>query len=386
MNECKDVSTPFRVLCLDGGGMRGIYQAAYLRTFAQRLAAGAGGLPAPDIGRCFDLVVGTSTGGIIACALAAGEPLDRVQSLYSEHGPRIFPFQWVRALQPLVGNVFRGTGIGLRCGEAALRKVLGDIFKNKTIGWVYETRGIALAIPAVNINQHASVVFKTRHVARLNGRDDDRTLVDACMATSAAPLLRSMAELTEPGSKTRAVYVDGGLWANNPALVGLAEAMEILLDRRQGDRPIHLFMLGALPSQGGEELGGWARHRGAIGWRGGLRAVAASLNAQAVGYEYLAGKLINWHGGKGFAYRLPAQCPSNELRNYLANMDDARPKVLNALERQAITDVDYAWATAQQDPRMQAFRETLASAPPLPAVPLASCPVPVTEGHAPSSP
>lgn len=353
-----DDRQPFKVLCLDGGGMRGIYQATYLNTTIERINSNNEYPKVIDIGSSFDLIVGTSTGGIVASALAAGIPLDRVCELYNSQGKNIFPYQFLRSV-PLFGFAIRSLGIGLKKGDKALRKALTDTFGNATIDSVYSKRKIALAIPSLDLNRHSAVVFKTKHMKRLNGRDNNRSLVDICMATSAAPMLRSLAELNEPGSSSTAIYVDGGLWANNPGVIGMIEAMEILNERGENNRPINLFMLGSLPSQGGEEISGNKLNRTAIGWRAGIKAIGASMDAQAVGNDYLSRKMSELRNNGSIAYRLPAQCPSNSLRNYLENMDDARPRVMNALSRQAVSDVDYAWAARNTNPDMQKFYEAL---------------------------
>jgi patatin-like phospholipase/acyl hydrolase len=226
-------SKPFRVLSLDGGGMRGVYASTYLGELAEAFARKRG-VTALDVGKGFDLIAGTSTGAIVACALAAGVPLSDVVSLYREHGRAIFPRKLPTrfGLSLMVQLVTRPAPLA-SCAKA-LREVLEATFRSETLAQVYARRGIALAIPAVEMNRHHSWVFKTPHHPNTNGRDNRYRLADVCLATTAAPIFRSLAPLDDPnGGPSYFVFADGGLWANNPVIVGLVDGQQLLVEDPQ---------------------------------------------------------------------------------------------------------------------------------------------------------
>ena len=100
---------PFRVLSLDGGGMRGIYTAAFLDRLTTHFAKPKSNEPA-DLGQSFDLITGTSTGAIVACALAIGKPMNDVVALYKEHGRKIFPHR-IKGKMSAIYRAFRGGSI-----------------------------------------------------------------------------------------------------------------------------------------------------------------------------------------------------------------------------------------------------------------------------------
>lgn len=265
-------SRPFRVLSLDGGGMRGVYTSTYLGELADAFARKRR-VPALDVGRGFDLIVGTSTGGIVACALAAGVPLRDVVSLYQEHGRSIFPMKLPSRLGlALITQLFTRPA-ALASGAKTLREVLEARFGIETLEEVYTRRRIALAITAVEMNRHHSWVFKTPHHPNTNGRDNRYRLADVCLATTAAPLFRSLAPLDDPhGGPSYFVFADGGLWANNPVIVGLVEALELAAPAQ----PIEVFALGTCGRPAGQRIDRAKIHRGLLGWKFGGEAAAVS--------------------------------------------------------------------------------------------------------------
>ncbi|MCH7915149.1 MAG: patatin-like phospholipase family protein [Deltaproteobacteria bacterium] len=334
MNQNK----PFRVLSLDGGGMRGTYTATYLSCLASAFAIrrGVSGL---DVGASFDLIVGTSTGGIIACAIAAGVPLSKIVEFYRAHGSSIFPRRLPQSPGlELITDMFRRRA-ALACGSETLRAALTRHFGDMTLGDLYRDREIALAITAVELSQHRSWIFKTPHLRNTNHRDDHYRLVDICLATSAAPMYRSLAAVEHPdgGDAGYRVFADGGLWANNPVLVGLIDALEMTTRERE----IQVFCLGTCPRPAGEQVSKAVVHRDLNGWKFGGMAAALSIDAQEFAYDNIARMLVKHLDRQCQILRFPRDQIPAALMPYL-DLDDTRPEAMDALINQARTDADMA--------------------------------------------
>jgi hypothetical protein len=315
--------------------MRGTYTATYLdqvaKTFAKRRKVAK-----LDIGAAFELIVGTSTGAIVACGLAKGVPMSDVVSLYRSDGPKVFSKKLPSGLAGLLYDA-QARPAALRKGEEVLRQALTDRFQGTTLKEIYEQRGIALAIPTVEMSQHRSWVFKTPHHPATNHRDDDYTLVDVCLASTAAPVFRSLAAIPHPGSDAGDfhVFVDGGLWANNPVIVGLIDALDIA----EPDQPIEIFCLGTCPVPAGEQIALSQTDRGLLGWKFGGEAASLSIDAQQFAFDHMARKLAGHLKRECSIVRFPSDKVPAALVPYLA-LDETRPEAFTALINQARTDAD----------------------------------------------
>ena len=327
-----------RILSIDGGGMRGVYSSTYLSVLAKELAKRRK-INNLDVGKAFDLIVGTSSGGILACALAAGIPLDEVSGLYSKHGREIFPMKMPNGVNifNLIKILYRwqvcNWSKSLARGNQALKQVLEKKFADMTLRQVYNDRGIALAIPAIEMSQHRSWVFKTPHLG--GHRDDDFRLVDMCLATSAAPLYRSMARVENPTTpEHNYVFVDGGLWANNPILVGMIDAIRMT---KPGDR-IEIFSLGTCPRPPGNAFDAEDMHRGPLGWKFGAEVVMTALDAQRFAYDNMADMLAEHLNRDCAIVHFPQGDLPAESMPYL-DLDETDEKATQMLINQAQNDV-----------------------------------------------
>jgi hypothetical protein len=355
--------SPLRVLSLDGGGMRGTYTATYLdrvaATFARRR-----NIDALDIGAAFDLIVGTSTGAIIAAALATGAPLLDIVTLYADNGSAIFSRPLPTGVVGVVPDIFKRPHT-IAAGAARLRAALINKLGTKTLGQVYAERAIALAIPAVEMSQHRGWVFKTPHLKDTNHRDDQYTLVDVCLATTAAPVYRSLAAIDHPENNAGGfnVFVDGGLWANNPVLVGLIDA----LDMAEPDQEIHIFSLGTCPLPAGEQIPKSAVNRGLPDWKFGGEAAGLAVDAQQFAFDNMAKKLARHVDRRCTVIRFPSEKVPAALIPHLS-LDETRPEAIRALINQARTDADMTnskCAYSDSDPEAALICALFESAPPV---------------------
>ena len=210
----------FRILAIDGGGIRGVFPATFLGELEKRHTNGR------PIGEYFDLVAGTSTGGILAIGLAAGLSAGDLQNLYVQRGPEIFP----RLVGGWVGRLIRGLTWPWYLGKARYdRKALEDILRQKLGGRTIGDASTRLCIPCFEGRHGEVYVFKTPHHPDYQ-TDRFDSMIRAALATAAAPTY--FRPLVEGGY----TYVDGGVWANNPSLLAVVEALTAFdVDRDQID-------------------------------------------------------------------------------------------------------------------------------------------------------
>jgi uncharacterized protein len=219
-----------RVLAIDGGGVRGVVPAAFLAVVEDEIEG--------DLVEYFDLIVGTSTGGIIALALGAGLSATEIRDFYLERGPRVFPGPtFVRKVRRFVTAKY---------DSEQLRTELKDILRDTKLG---EAR-TRLVIPSMDVNSGRVHLWKTAHHERFV-QDYMATMVEVAMATAAAPTFFP-AFLTESGMP----LVDGGVFANNPAGLAAVEAIGVLSWPRD---EIALLSLGCGAEQLDLRTRGWTR-------------------------------------------------------------------------------------------------------------------------------
>lgn len=233
----------FKILSIDGGGIKGLYSSSILK----RLEAKFKCLTSDH----FDMICGTSTGGLIALALASKIPTEEICKFYEEKGEVIFPKHPIRNI-PFIGKIDTGflkqIAKGGKYKQEGLKKSLIEIFGDRKIG---DSNNL-LCIPSYSVTEAKPKVFKYDHLEGDLSRDNGALMSDIALATSAAPTYFPMAELQYYNNEQ---FIDGGVWANNPTLVGLLEALNNFVGTHKSYNKISILSLSSLSITGGNPVG-----------------------------------------------------------------------------------------------------------------------------------
>jgi uncharacterized protein len=289
---------PFRILSIDGGGICGILPASVLAELESRFLGGK------SIGTRFDMIAGTSTGGIIALGLGSGKTAAEIRDIYIERGGLIFPsgnwlIRWFRKLRRLVRYKYDAKVL-----EGELYRILG----NRHFG---ESQ-VRLCIPSFEGLHGEPWIYKTPHHPDYKNDQHER-MVRVGMATAAAPTYFRAFE------NDGYFMVDGGIWANNPIMNALTDALSCYeINRRQ----IQILSLGC-----GETSFKVTPRRskgGMIHWKEVISAAMRAQSSNALGQAYL---LV----GKDQVLRIDAPQSVNPI-----DLDDHGRAQLPALARSLV--------------------------------------------------
>lgn len=318
----------FRILSLAGGGYLGLFTAVVLAGLEARVGE--------PLGRHFDLIAGTSVGGILAVSLAYEVPMQTLVDLFLNRGSQVFS---ARALPsgPVGRMLDLGRSVlGPKYDGEALRAALNDALGTRTLA---EARH-DIVVPAVNVTRSLTKIFKTPHGAASFG-DETVRAVDVAMATSAAPAYFPAVRIGD------SLYADGGMFAVAPDLVALHEAEHFM---KIGASRVRMLSLGTATA-GYRPAGGAEGDDGAVGWLSDGRLLLTLISVQqqhvqAMMEDRLGGRYLRidapWPAQSGLgidvATRAVAATLSGLARDALAAVDaEALEPFLGARKQEKAT-------------------------------------------------
>lgn len=211
------MSTPktVRILSLDGGGMRGYLSATFLKRFCVQA-----GIAANQLFNSFDIITGTSIGGVQALGYAYGKSPDEMLQFFSSKGASIFYYNSIWSLSTYKLSVIMGlpTYPTTFYGQAPLRAALEEVF-----GTTLKLSDLPckVIVTSWNASEDSSLIFSniTGFEPLLNGANSN--VIDVGLATSAAPLYFPPVNV---GGET---LIDGGVCQNNPATTAFSVARQL---------------------------------------------------------------------------------------------------------------------------------------------------------------
>ncbi len=324
----------FRILCLDGGGIRGVMPARILQKVEQQL-----GSPLKDH---FDLIAGTSTGSILAAGIALGKSAEELLNLYKDKGLTIFPYQNLYSLKRLPLILKYGISAP-KFSDEGLIAVLQEQFGDKKLSEITTNSeqgmdSLKVLIPSYDTQSRNPVIFKSWSHDRWYS---DIPLWEICLCSASAPTYFPAHRIEKNGQEYS--LIDGGVCANNPVSCALAEAIKLLRQSSNQSAANVIDQIKIISIGTGdptspipwEQVRGW----GLIQW--GLHIADVFMDAPPDVHRYIAEQII---GNESNYIRL--QLP---LKESLLNIDDARESTLQALLEKTNAYID------QEQERLEKF-------------------------------
>jgi len=211
----------YRILALDGGGIRGVITAVWLRHLERKLNR--------PLHECFDLIAGTSTGSILACGISLGVPAERIVQMYVQRGQEVFPSFSNRIWDRLQRTLQDGLDAP-RYDGLGLNRVLRDVFGDTRFG---ELKLRPTLVVSYNTSEREAVVFK-------NTRPEftDLPVWEIVRSSCSAPAYFPPHLFEFP--QAPAPLIDGGVVANNPTACAIAEGIRHLRQFQKFGQPVNL--------------------------------------------------------------------------------------------------------------------------------------------------
>ncbi|WP_392447034.1 CBASS cGAMP-activated phospholipase [Capnocytophaga canis] len=314
----------FKILSIDGGGIKGLYSAKILERFEKKFNC--------KTSDCFDMICGTSTGGLIALALTSYISAEDICKFYEEKGEKIFPqskkfpisLLGMKSRRDIKQIFWKG-----KYSNKGLKAALEEIFGNKKIG---EANNL-LCIPSYSVTQAQTKVFKFDHKEGNLSRDNGLKMIDVALATSAAPTFLPMAELKCFNNEQ---FIDGGVWANNPTMVGLLEALDYFVGDGKEYDSVKILSLSSLNLTGGNPMG-LKNERAFVNWKDEL--FETSMNGQSFFTHFFLSKIKKISDIKIGYLRIPSIEISKKQEADI-QLDVANIKAYNLMKNMANKQAD----------------------------------------------
>lgn len=300
----------FKILSIDGGGIKGLYSASVLARIEEKTQK--------KITDYFDMICGTSTGGLIALGLSIGLPAQKLADIYFKQGNVIFPTSCNKYGRLLYRFLLRQVLFKSKFSNKALQNILIENFGIKTMG----DADNLLCIPSFNLSLGMPRVFKFPHKEGDFLMDKNISMVDVALATTAAPTYLPIVE------NNNLLYVDGGVWANNPSLCGLLEALDYFVGEGKQFDSYKILSIASV-----SQPSGWTsttkKEKSFLGW--GNRLFQTTMDGQSYFTDFFLNKIVTCTSPKGEYYRIPSPKLSEDQIGSI-QMDLATQKALKTLK------------------------------------------------------